>query len=342
MDVPHSGGRSAPTSKPMVSIITPVLNRASAIARCLESVAGQSYSRIEHIVVDGGSTDGTLDLLQSFDSATPLRWVSEEDDGMYDAINRGIALAKGDILAYLNSDDLYLPWSIEVAVDTLERGADLIYGDLGVIKRLNGSGSRFHLQFYPPFDLRYYTHTGSVAQPTAFWKRTLTEKVGDFDASYRLIGDCEYWLRAAASGANLAHVDEVLAVQFDHGDTLRATQASRLREEFERIRTRYADHAPPPVFPKLRRLAKSARWRRYQWAFLLACARRSPRKWPRFVAFLRSNDIEVNPLSILVLYMLPGKLRPRDATWVNASRFEEKILEEFHLSAAAPAPPEPR
>ena len=101
---------------------------------------------------------------------------------MYDAINKGISLAHGDVLAYLNSDDFYLPWSVDVAVRALQSGVDLVYGDLGIMSAdANGRPDMFSIQFYPDFDLRYYTFVGVLGQPTVFWRRSLTEKIGLFD-----------------------------------------------------------------------------------------------------------------------------------------------------------------
>src|SRR6266511_2126965 len=111
--------------RPLVSIITPALNRVETLGTCLASVASQTYEPIEHIVVDGGSTDGTVEMLGGYRASHRFQWISRPDDGMYDAINKGISLAHGDVLAYLNSDDLYLPWSVEVAVRALEPGIDL-------------------------------------------------------------------------------------------------------------------------------------------------------------------------------------------------------------------------
>src|SRR5262245_60785129 len=98
----------------VVSIITPTLNRAPLLEYTLRSVRGQSYANVEHIVVDGKSNDGTRDLLQRYEPTYNLRWTSESDSGMYAAINRGLGMASGDILAYLNSDDLYFPWTLEL------------------------------------------------------------------------------------------------------------------------------------------------------------------------------------------------------------------------------------
>ena len=184
---------------PLVSIITPVLNRESMIGRCLASVAKQRYPRIEHIVVDGGSTDGTLDVIRAFERSNSIRWTSGPDGGMYDAINKGLAVAQGEILAYVNSDDLYLPWSVEVAARSLGQEADIIYGDLAVM-----AARRFFIQYYPRFDQKHYTYEGALGQPTVFWTRSVVDRIGTFDASYELIGDCEYWLRAARSGMKYA------------------------------------------------------------------------------------------------------------------------------------------
>ena len=115
---------------------------------------------------------------------------------MYDAVNKGMALAQGDVLAYLNSDDLYLPWSVEVAVGALHPGIDLVYGDLGILMaEANGRPSAFPIQFYPDFDLRHYSFVATIGQPTVFWRRSLTERIGLFDAV-----SSDWRLRVLATG----------------------------------------------------------------------------------------------------------------------------------------------
>ena len=116
---------------PLVSIVTPTFERAHFIERTIRSVAGQSYPHVEHIVVDGASKDGTAALLERCATQYNLRWVSEPDRGMYDAINKGLRMARGEIVAYLNSDDLYFPWSVERVVDAFRQdiATDLVYGD---------------------------------------------------------------------------------------------------------------------------------------------------------------------------------------------------------------------
>src|SRR5919106_3974396 len=137
-------------ARPLVSIVTPVLNRVSTVGHALASVSAQTYPDIEHIVVDGGSTDGTVEILEGFGSPFDFHWVSEADGGMYEAINKGFRLARGQMLAYINSDDLYLPWSVEVAVSHLSTTrADLVYGDMGMLRRARN----FRPKFYRPFDI---------------------------------------------------------------------------------------------------------------------------------------------------------------------------------------------
>src|SRR5437867_1437077 len=118
---------------PLVSIVTPVLNGERFLPETLESVHGQDYPRLEHVVVDGGSTDGTLDLLRA---APGTVWVSGPDRGMYDAVGRGFDLARGEILAYQNADDRYLvPGAVSAAVHHLceHPDVDVVYGDFRYI-----------------------------------------------------------------------------------------------------------------------------------------------------------------------------------------------------------------
>lgn len=306
---------------PLVSVITPVYNRVHSLPMSLDSVAAQSYPNIEHIVVDGGSTDGSVDVLEERAARGDLRFVSERDGGMYEAINKGLRLAHGDVLAYVNSDDLYMPWTIEVAVDTLRQGADLAYGDLVRVVRNPGGASTVSLQFYRPFDLNHYTHVGALAQPTVVWSRNVYDQLGGFDESYRLLGDCEYWLRAATAGKRLQYLAEVQAVQVDHDQTLRVTQEPRMREEFRRLRSDYRSAAGPPRDAKLEHISRSLRWRWNQWLLRREMTRPQPQRWPRFIAFLREQGIDAN-LRDLLAFQLPERLRPASLTWLDAAGFE--------------------
>jgi glycosyltransferase involved in cell wall biosynthesis len=311
------------SDRPLVSVITPVLNRAKTIASSLASVASQTYPHIEHIVVDGGSTDETLEIVKSFDGPYTLRWISERDEGMYDAINKGLRMAEGDLLAYLNSDDLYVPWSVERVVTRLSEGVDLVYGDLGVLTV--SSPPRFHLQFYPDFDLAHFTYVGALGQPTVFWRRSLTEEIGEFDSSYRLIGDCEYWLRAAASGARIEHVEEILAIQVEHPGTLRAAQSALLGEEFRRLRVDYSAHSQAPRSAFIQKLKKKALWLIKRESFRRDLKRNSPRRWGEFIEFLRARNIEPTPPPLAYM-LLPPRFRPKRSTWADVQVIRDELI----------------
>ncbi len=110
---------------PLVSIVTPSLNQGRFIQETILSVKDQTYPNIEHIIVDGGSTDGTLDIIKKYEGTYKMRWVSEPDSGQSDAINKGWRMAKGEILAYLNSDDTYMPWAVETAVELFSEHPDV-------------------------------------------------------------------------------------------------------------------------------------------------------------------------------------------------------------------------
>jgi glycosyltransferase involved in cell wall biosynthesis len=310
----------------LVSIITPVLNRVETMSACLASIARQTYRPIEHIVVDGGSTDGTLDLLREYRAPYPFHWVSEPDSGMYEAINKGIAISRGEVLAYLNSDDLYLPWSIKVAVRALEHpGVELIYGDLGILHAgRNGELRRFHIEFQRDFDLRYYSFVNTIGQPAVFWRRSLTERIGLFDTRYRLIGDCEYWLRAAVHGAEPKHISEVLALQVEHGSTLRATQGTKLQEEFDTLRQSMMTIVAPPTLPKWERVKTSLTWRVRQLEFFRAVKARFPRKWQHFVQELHAQGVDVRLRDLRVL--APARWRG-DASLFGPARFLHDLLD---------------
>lgn len=261
------------SNPPLVSIVTPSLDQARFIYASIRSVASQTYPRIEHIVIDGGSTDGTLDILRHSEAMHGVTWDSRTDAGMYDALNRGFAKAKGEIFAYLNADDFYFPWAVEVAVAPLERGDALILDE--ATGRL-----RPHLQL--PFALEYLLTIGSFAQPATFWRRELHERVGGFDARYRSAGDLDFFIRASSAGS-VAHVDEILAVMRRHPAMQTIAHADRIRSENAAVR---AAHWQGGAGVAMRQLVRAYLQRRRIWLrFLLATVRgASPTGWPRFRA----------------------------------------------------------
>ena len=129
----------------MVSIVTPSYNQGTFIEETILSVKDQAWSSVEHIIMDGGSTDCTLDILRRYEGTYNMRWNSEPDGGMYQAINKGLRLSHGEVLAYLNSDDRYFPWTVEVAMKELaNHDVDFIFGDmLNVVERTEFASLNF-------------------------------------------------------------------------------------------------------------------------------------------------------------------------------------------------------
>lgn len=197
----------------LVSIVTPSLNQGSYLRQAIESVRAQTYPAIEHIVVDGGSTDGTLDILREYPE---LRWISEPDRGQSHALNKGFALASGDVLGWLNSDDAYEPSAVAEAVAAIERtGAALIYAD---VTRVNDDGvNPRRIRSRPQFDLWTELNLGcGIYSPAVFFTRDAFETVGGaLDESLHLTMDYDLWLRMGERFP-AHHVDAVWAVQRVH------------------------------------------------------------------------------------------------------------------------------
>ncbi|HLX31752.1 MAG TPA: glycosyltransferase family 2 protein [Gaiellaceae bacterium] len=265
---------------PLVSVVTPSLNQAATVAATLESVRAQTYPRIEHIVVDGGSTDGTLEILRKAGGGDALRWTSEPDSGMYDALNKGFAAASGEVLAYLNTDDAWFPWTVESAVAALRDHpeAGFVFGDLLIV----APSGKQRLDLHSPFRLAFLRRHAFLAQPTVFFRREVWEQAGAFDQSLQLLGDCEYWMRIGGRWPG-RKINEVLALQRDHAAAKRFAEPDALAAELREIRARYPK--PGPVAGAIG-LLEAVIWRRVlTLAFLARAAtgRAGKGSWPGFL-----------------------------------------------------------
>ncbi|MBE2182635.1 MAG: glycosyltransferase [Anaerolineae bacterium] len=182
--------------QPLVSIITPSFNQAGFIEATIESVLTQDYPNIEYLVIDGGSTDGTLDILRRYEGR--LKWISERDQGQADAINKGMSRATGQILGWLNSDDLYVPGAIRSVVETFTRQPEamFVYGDAEAIDEHDNSyGTRIHVH---QTDADELIQMGDpIVQPASFWRAEVWQTCGELDLSLHYTLDYEYWMRVA-------------------------------------------------------------------------------------------------------------------------------------------------
>lgn len=221
---------------PLVSIVTPTFNRADYLPGLFESIRSQGYPHIEHIVIDGGSTDGTVELLRRYGEHRSVRWSSAPDHGVYDAVNRGLRLAKGQIVAYLNSDDRYMPWAVESAVEAFRRRPEvgLVYGDMVRLDPVTGDGD---LVLHPPSLRRVLPRAALLGQPALFWSTRALEELGGLDTQFRLAADHDLWVRTIIHlGAH--KFDEVVAVEGLHEERLTSGKAAErlAMEELDRLR----------------------------------------------------------------------------------------------------------
>lgn len=184
---------------PKISIITPSFNQGKFIERTIKSVLDQDYPNLEYIVMDGGSHDETIDILKRYEPG--LTWISEKDRGQADAINKGIKRSTGDIIAYLNSDDIYEPFVLrEVArYFTGHPGTMWLTGKCRIIDEEDREVRR-PITEYKNFLLRHYSYnmllvTNPISQPATFWRRSVIDEFGLFNVDEHLVMDYDYWLR---------------------------------------------------------------------------------------------------------------------------------------------------
>jgi glycosyltransferase involved in cell wall biosynthesis len=196
---PNSGGRRLRgdvavgfPAAPLVSVITAVFNGQTHVANCLESVLGQDYTNIEHIVLDGGSTDGTTDVLRTYDDRIAL-WKSETDCGVYDAWNKGLREAHGEWICFLGIDDEFLPGAVSAYIKLAARRPDAEY----LSSRVRWvHPPRYNRVIGSPWNWKTFSRCMCTAHVGSMHRRSLYERLGEYDTSYRSAADYELLLRA--------------------------------------------------------------------------------------------------------------------------------------------------
>ncbi len=194
--------------EPLISVITVCYQSAGTLAGTLESLRAQTVKRFESIVVDGGSTDGTQKLVADFDDVVD-QFVSEPDKGIYDAMNKGVALARAPYIAFLNSDDAYPMHTIETWVNAIEcSGKDAYYGNMTKVRYWGGE--RFTRLEKPNIELM--PKTMGIFHPSTCVAKKWFETLGGFDLKYRLAADYDWLLGLYLAKAEFEYVDESLSI----------------------------------------------------------------------------------------------------------------------------------
>ena len=221
------------------SIITVCHNAVSTIGRTIQSVIGQTYTDYEYIIIDGASTDGTLDVLNRYRNNFS-HLISEKDQGIYSAMNKGIKLASGEIIAFLNSDDFYIDENVLTTVRnkivTNDEGAEVYYGNLVVYNKETGQGRLWK----PGLVNRLFLYRGTLPHPAMFYRRNVFDIAGIFDENFVISGDYEWVARAYFLKQIKFRYINVLPVVFMEGGKSTTEAGSAIaKEEKTKIRNMY-------------------------------------------------------------------------------------------------------
>ncbi len=221
---------------PLVSIITPSFNQAHFLEATIQSVLAQDYPNVEYILIDGGSTDGSDEVIKKYADKLAY-WVSEPDKGQTDALNKGFVQANGEILAYLNSDDTYEPTAVSEAVKFLQQNPEigLVYGDANFIDETGRIIGRFPAAQTNYRKLRRgYVH---IPQQASFWRTSLWQQVGPLDPNFYFAMDYDLWVRIARI-SELRYHPRVWANFRLHGDSKTIVDDDRCWPEMIRVHRR--------------------------------------------------------------------------------------------------------
>ncbi len=251
---------------PKITVVTPSYNQARFLEATLQSVLNQGYPNLEYIVIDGGSTDGSVEILRRYAEHLAY-WVSEQDDGQTDALVKGFAKATGDILCWLCSDDLLEPWTLKEVAQFFQENpqARVVYGDT---TWMDAEGQLIQRRKETPFNrfIFLYEHN-FIPQPSTFWRRDLYEEVGGLNPEFNLAMDSDLWIRFAEV-TRIYHVRRYWSYMrfYPEHKTHRLRATTPLEDQS--IRRRYCGDEPD-WSPKVKKIVAKAM--RLTWKLAIGC-----------------------------------------------------------------------
>lgn len=226
------------TKYPRISVITPSFNQGQFIEETILSIINQNYPNLEYIIIDGGSTDSTLDILKKYAGSIAF-WVSEKDRGQTDAVNKGIAVSSGEIICWINSDDILLPNSLNEVAKYFEKHKEfkIVNGQtLRIDKR-----SKILFNHYVPEPRKWFACHGVyyINQPSMFFKKELIESLGMLNIKYHARMDQEFVMRILSKNYKFGKLNMILAAIRIHEDTKTSLNGSIWSEDLERLHDEY-------------------------------------------------------------------------------------------------------
>lgn len=241
---------------PLITLVTPTLNQAAFIRQTIDSVLAQNYPALDYRVLDGGSSDGTAEILAGYGER--LSWQSAPDRGQTDAINRGWSAGSGEILAWLNSDDFYLPGALEKVgrFFAVHPDVDWLYGDCLLANARGEITGHYAARPYDYLVLVRETHN-FVPQPATFIRRRVYQELGPLDENLHYVMDFDYWLRAGMRHPG-AYLSEPLAALRLHDTAKSVAHLARFARELVTVYQRFFSAKDlPPALRAVERLAMS-------------------------------------------------------------------------------------
>jgi len=296
----------------LVSIVTPSYNQAPFLEQTMLSVLEQDYPRIEYIVIDGGSTDDSVEIIKNYAKRLTY-WVSEKDSGQAEAINKGLLRAKGEILAWLNSDDYYMLNTVSVAVRCFEQNPDvvMVYGDMLAI---DGDGNTINLLKYKQVSLEDLLCFQIIGQPSVFFRRSALEKAGMLEPTFHFLLDHQLWIRLVQQG-RILHIPQIWsAARYHPGAKNRARAAEFGREAFRLLSWAKSQPELSEILSKVKRRSLASA-HRYDARYLLDSGQTlsALRAWLRALIIHPPTALGRMNLFISAMLILTGLGKLREA-----------------------------